>query len=117
MKASIRRLCEGWLAGTYRGAVNQGHDPDWVQSVEGRFEIVPERAAAIRRIIGMYTSGFGGKRIVQALDAEGLRLSAKSANSSSQCYRLFKMPQLMGTKPISVDGQQYLLQDYYPALL
>lgn len=117
VKASIRRLCEGWQAGTYRGAVNQGHDPDWVQSVDGKFEIVPERAAAIRRIIGMYTSGFGGQRIVQALDTEGLRLSPRSANTTSQCYRLFKMPQLMGTKPISVDGQEYLLRGYYPALL
>nr|MCA1067418.1 hypothetical protein [Delftia acidovorans] len=33
-KASIRRLCEGWQNGTYRGRVRQGHDPEWIKETE-----------------------------------------------------------------------------------
>lgn len=117
VKASIRRLCEGWQAGTYKGAINQGHNPDWLRVTDDGFELIPERAAAIRRMVDMYTSGFGGKRIVQTLDTEGLQLYSGTANTTSQCYRLIKMKQLMGTKPVNVDGQEFLLEGYYPALL
>lgn len=122
VKASIRRLCEGWKAGTYRGRVRQGHDPDWLHEApggpNGGWELVPERVEAVRRAIALYVDGQGGKRIVQALDAEGLQLYGTSdANHTQQIYRLIKMPQLMGTKPVSVDGEQYLLEGYYPAIL
>ena len=122
VKASIRRLCEGWRAGTYRGHVRQGHDPDWLHEApggpNGGWELVPERVAAVRRAMALYVEGNGGKRILQVLDAEGLRLYGSSdLNNTQQVYRLVKMPQLMGTKPVTVDGEQYLLEGYYPAIL
>lgn len=122
VKASIRKLCEGWTAGTYRGRVRQGHDPDWLHEApdgpNGGWELVPERVAAVRKAVQLYIEGQGGKRIVQALDAEGLQLYGTSdANHTQQIYRLVKMPQLIGTKPVSVDGEQYQLQGYYPAIL
>lgn len=122
VKASIRRLCEGWKAGTYRGRVRQGHDPDWLHESpggpNGGWELVPERVAAVRRAMALYMEGKGGKRIVEVLDAEGLQLYGTSdANHAQQVYRLVKLPQLVGTKPVSVDGEQYLLEGYYPAIL
>jgi DNA invertase Pin-like site-specific DNA recombinase len=120
VKASIRKLCEGWQAGTYRGHVRQGHDPAWLRQVPGttnhQWEFVPERAAAVRRAATLYMQGHGGLRIVETLDAEGLQLY-DSANHSHQVYRLLKMPQLAGTKPISIDGENYMLEGYYPPLL
>ena len=122
VKASIRRLCEGWKAGTYRGRVRQGHDPDWLHEspggANGGWELVPERVAAVRRAVALYVEGCGGKRIVQTLNAEGLQLySTSDENHTSQVYRLIKLPQLVGTKPISVDGEEYMLEGYYPAIL
>ncbi|UMT84104.1 recombinase family protein [Acidovorax citrulli] len=118
VKASIRRLCEGWRAGTYRGRVRQGHDPDWLHETPEGWEVVPERVNAVRRAIELYVQGHGGKRIVETLDAEGLQLySTSDANHSSQVYRLVKLPQLAGVKPVSVDGEDYMLEGYYPAIL
>lgn len=122
VKASIRRLCEGWEAGTYRGRIRQGHDPNWLKEVPGEpgggWQLVPERVAAVRRAVELYVQGYGGKRIVQTLEAEGRQLYSTSAeNHSQQVYRLVKLPQLAGTKPVSVDGEEYLLKDYYPAIL
>lgn len=121
VKASIRRLCEGWRAGTYRGRVRQGHDPAWLhESPDGSggptWQFVPERVAAVRRAVELYVQGFGGLRIAQTLDAEGLQFTG-TAVMSQQIYRLIKMPQLVGTKPVSVDGEDYMLEGYYPALL
>lgn len=31
VKAAIRRQCEGWMSGTYRGLVRNGKDPQWLQ--------------------------------------------------------------------------------------
>ncbi|MDX4953806.1 recombinase family protein [Delftia acidovorans] len=118
VKASIRRLCEGWQNGTYRGRVRQGHDPEWIKETETGWEIDPERAVAVRRAVELYTQGHGGKGIVQRLDAEGLRLySTTRVNVTTQVYRIIKMPQLAGIKPVSLDGEEYQLKDYYPAVL
>lgn len=118
VKASIRRLCEGWQNGTYRGHVRQGHDPEWIKEVEGGWEIDADRAAAVRRAVQLYVQGHGGKGIVQRLDAEGLKLYSTSAeNRTPQIYRLLKMPQLAGMKPIAIDGEEYQLRGYYPAIL
>jgi DNA invertase Pin-like site-specific DNA recombinase len=118
VKASIRRLCEGWQNGTYRGRVRQGHDPEWIKETEAGWEIDPERAAAVRRAVELYVQGHGGKGIVQRLDAEGLRLySTTRVNVTTQVYRVIKMPQLVGIKPVSLDGEEYQLKDYYPAVL
>ena len=116
VKASIRRLCEGWQAGTYRGRINQGHPPDWIRDTEAGWELIPERVAIVRKVVEMYVQGLGGKRIVEALDAAGERLYSVT-NFTQQVYRLVKLPQLAGILPVTVDGEEYLLRDYYPAVL
>ena len=118
VKASVRRLCEKWVDGSYRGRIEQGHDPAWIKRSEEDWEVDKKRAAAALRAIDLYKQGQGGKRIVETLDAEGLRLHTTSAsNVTTQIYRLIKQPQLAGHKPVSVDGDEFLLLDYYPALL
>ena len=121
VKASIRRLCEGWVAGTYRGHIRQGHDPDWLRELPEspvQWQLLPERVAAVRQAVALYMQGLGGKGIAAQLDADGVRLYQTSAtNHAQQIYRLIKMPQLAGIKPVSVDGEQYLLRDYYPSVL
>lgn len=55
---------------------------------------------------------------MQRLDAEGLRLySTTPVNVTTQVYRIIKMSQLAGTKPVSLDGEEYQLKGYYPAVL
>ncbi len=118
VKASVRRLCEKWIDGSYRGRIEQGHDPIWLNRTDTGWTIDPDRAAAILRAVELFKQGAGGKRIVQTLDAEGLRLYTKSAmNVTTQVYRIIRLPQLAGHKSVSVDGQDYLLRDYYPALM
>ncbi|WP_233597935.1 recombinase family protein [Comamonas sp. BIGb0124] len=118
VKASIRRLCDGWMAGTFRGRIRQGKDPHWVRETETGWEIDPARAPAVLRILHLYQSGWGGTRICEQLNAEGLLLfGTGTENHSQQIYRLIKQRGLTGHKAIELDGEQYLLPDYYPALL
>jgi DNA invertase Pin-like site-specific DNA recombinase len=59
VKAAIRRQCETWIAGTYRGFVSFGRDPNWVQWAQGgTCEIVEQQAQVIRSIIGYFREGY-----------------------------------------------------------
>lgn len=102
--------------------INQGHDPEWLIKLPGpelRFELHPARAQALRLAVQLYTQGMGGKGIVSQLDAQGLHLFKDGGlpNSTAQVYRVLKMPQLVGDKPVTVDGEAYLLRGYYPPVL
>jgi DNA invertase Pin-like site-specific DNA recombinase len=49
------------------------HLPAWLESVNGRVRLIPERAAAVRRIFELAASGYGHKRIIKSLVEEGVR--------------------------------------------
>jgi DNA invertase Pin-like site-specific DNA recombinase len=46
--------------------------PAWLECVNGEVRLIPERAAAVRRIFQLAASGYGHKRIIAALAAEGV---------------------------------------------
>jgi len=116
VKASIRRLCEGWQAGTYRGLVRNGNDPAWLEWTGSEWRLVPERVTAVRRALELYKQGLGAGRASKLMHDEGYALTDWGI-AGQQIYRLIKLPALRGAKRISVGGEDYLLEGYYPALL
>lgn len=116
VRAAIHRQCQGWVAGTWRGVVRNGRDPHWLRLADGVFHIVEERAKAVRLAITMFLEGHGAVRIVRSLDELGLQIT-DGGNPSQQLYRIIRNRALVGEKVIEVDGQEYRLQGYYPALL
>lgn len=116
VRAAIRRQCEGWLAGTYRGVIRNGKDPQWVRWTGSAFELVPERAEAMRLAVQMFRAGDGGTRVARALAERGLSVT-DGGTIAANLYRMFRLPALVGTKVIEVDGQEYRLDGYYPALI
>lgn len=114
--ASIRRQCEGWLAGTYRGLIRNGKDPVWLRLVDGQWQEIPERVAAAREGLRLYLRGYGATKIIERLTEQGLSLTGRGPQSL-QIYRLVKQRALIGDKELEVDGEPYRLPGYYPALL
>lgn len=114
--ASIRRQCEGWMAGTYRGLIRNGKDPAWLELVDGKWQIIPARAAAARAGLDLYQRGYGASKIVRELHERGLSLTGRGAQSL-QIYRLIQQRALIGEKEIELGGEQFRLPGYYPALL
>lgn len=116
VSASILKLCKGWQAGTYRGRIRNGKDPQWVRETETGWELIPERAAAMRLAITMYLKGASGGVIVKKLAEAGASpLSDKFV--ASHFYKVVKNPALIGTKRISVSGEDFELAGYYPGVL
>jgi hypothetical protein len=116
VRASIRRLCDGWVAGTYRGLIRNGKDPQWLRRRGEAWELIPERVAAVHRALELYRQGQGAGRASKRMYAEGHMLTDWGI-AGQQIYRLVRLPALRGAKRIAVDGEEYLLEDYYPRLL
>lgn len=116
VKASIRRQCDGWVAGTYRGLIRNGKDPQWLRWTGEAWELIPERVEAVHYALRLYRQGMGAVRAYRLMRDEGYVLSDWGI-SGQQIYRLVQLPALKGAKRIEVDGEPFLLEDYYPRLL
>lgn len=113
----LRRKCEGWVEGTYRGKVSCGADPSWVRWTDGKFELDPVNAPAVRRVISMFTEGLGAMKIINVLSAEGIVTTGmRQANNINQL--VCAKPELFtGDRRLIASGQEFILRGYYPALL
>lgn len=116
VKAAIRRQCEGWMAGTFRGVIRQGQDPLWLRWAGHAWEMIPERVAAVRMGLELYQRGYSASRIIRELAEHGLALSPRGPQAL-QIYRLIQQRALLGEREITLDGQTWHLPGYYPALL
>jgi DNA invertase Pin-like site-specific DNA recombinase len=114
--AAILKQCHAWQAGTWRGILRNGKDPQWVQLVDGAWQLVPDRVAAVRESVRLYLAGHSGVGIVRKLAATGLSLT-KGDVAASHLYKAVKNPALVGVKRITVGGQAFDLAGYYPAVL
>lgn len=116
VKAAIRRHCEGWVAGSYRGLVRNGKDPQWLRWNGEAWEFIPERHEAVLAALALYRQGVGATRAVKILREQGYMLTDWGI-AGQQLYRLVRLPALRGAKRVSVDGEDYLLEEYYPRVL
>lgn len=116
VRDAIRRQCLGWQAGTFRGLIRYGKQPGWLKVVDGTWQLIPERAEAIRMAADLFRQGLGAVQIVRRIHAAGLALSDTTA-SSGHLVRLLSNPALKGEKHLDLDGIPHVLQDYYPPVL
>ncbi len=116
VSAAILRQCKGWQTGTWRGKIRNGKDPQWVRETEAGWELVPERAEAMRQAVAMYLRGLAGAKIAQRL-AEAGNSPTSSKLSSTHLYKMLKNPALIGVKRLSAAGESFELAGYYPAVL
>ncbi|WP_205299356.1 recombinase family protein [Paraburkholderia sp. Cy-641] len=118
VKASIRRQCQAWIAGTSRTPIRVGKDPQWVRpAATGGFELIPERAEAVKLVISMFRDGHGAVRTLRALVDRGLQIGSSGQTQASHIYKVLANRMLLGEKSVELDGETYRLESYYPAIL
>ncbi|MCK2123916.1 recombinase family protein [Pseudomonas sp. PNPG3] len=116
VSAAIRRQCQGWLDGSYRGLIRNGGDPKWLECKDGKWELIPERASAVRFALDRYLEGIGGNRIYQLMTERGYDPELLW-EGGGRIYRMVRLVALKGAKQISVGGEEFELPDYYPRIL
>lgn len=116
VKAAIRRQCEGWVTGSYRGIIRNGKDPQWLKWNGSGWDLVLDRVEAIKLAIDLFKQGHGSVRIVRELTERGMAMTS-SGNLSTHIYKAFRLRALIGDRDLEVDGQEYCLTGYYPAII
>lgn len=121
IKKQIIDACNKWIDNNARGfIIRNGVDPFWVQPNKDKtgFEFHSGGEAQVKRVIELYYQGHGLHKIYNILIKEygeqGLDLIAKG---SSLYGRTVKSRALVGEKTLHVNGQKFVLKDYYPAIL
>lgn len=117
VRAAIRRQCEGWVAGTWRGVIRNGKDPHWVRWTGDGWALVDDRAAALRFAIERFLDGWGAVQIVREMAARGMSMTADGKLSAGNLYKTLRKRLLIGERTLEVGGETYRLDGYYPALL
>lgn len=115
VSAAIRRKCEAWVAGTFRGRIVNGRDPGWVRWNGTSFEIDPDKGEAMRAAVMLFLDGNGFVRIAKELKERKLRLTGE--NATNWIYNLIKRPDLIGVRVLKAAGEEFRLAGYYPRLL
>lgn len=116
VRDAIRRQCMAWKAGTFRGLIRYGKTPGWLMVADGRWQLIPERAEALRAAVAMCLQGLGTGHIARELHAAGLA-SSSAVPTSGHLVRLLSQPALRGDKHLELDGELHVLADYYPPVL
>jgi len=124
IRDAMHRLCKGWQAGTYRGAIRVGASPAWLRWVgptaTGHWEFIPERVAAIKRAADLYTQGHSATMVLKVLHAEKLSPFPRPIGNAGHLVRLFQRNEwLIGDRVVTVandDGteERYELTGHYP---
>lgn len=117
VRAAIRRQCEGWQAGTWRGIIRNGKDPHWVKWNGSGWDLVPDRVAALQFAIERFMAGWGSVQIVREMAARGMELTDNGKLGAGNLYKTLRKRLLIGEREIAVGGEAYHLAGYYPAIL
>ncbi len=98
--------------------------PEWLREVDGRYEAIPERAAAVRFIFEKCAEGMGVDRIIRALKDAGHEPFGRSGRwNQSYVKKLLKWPAVYGEwQPCRlVEGVQTKsgdpVPDFYPQVV
>ena len=132
MKIKQTRVLNGWQRirnAARTGTVMTETAPAWLRlTADRKFEIIPERAQVVRRIYRLALAGMGKRRIVRALNSEGVPPFDRAGRTSdgwhdSYVQRLLSNPALIGDfQPHIGTGRQRkkagdVIKRYYPAVL
>ncbi len=116
VRDAIRRQCLGWQNGTFSGLVRYGQKPSWLLAADGKWQPIPERVAALQAAVAMFQRGMGAGAIAKRLHEDGMAYSP-AVPTSGHILRLLPHPALVGDKHVALDGETYVLRDYYPPVI
>jgi DNA invertase Pin-like site-specific DNA recombinase len=123
-KQKADRLASSWERRRERarqtGKIMTGCIPAWLSVVNGVLVPIPERVAAVRRIFQLMADGFGQRRIITKLTAEGIKPLGKGKHWSHTYLGIILndrrvLGELQPKKGDKADGP--LLVDYYPRII
>lgn len=93
------RLKQAWAEKRRQGGPLTGWCPAWLRLNDDgtAYELIPENAKIVRKIVGWALDGYGDMRLVQKLNAEGVPVISGNATwTSSYVSKILRSPALIG---------------------
>ncbi|MEO4030134.1 recombinase family protein [Chromobacterium vaccinii] len=117
VKAALKTRLKEWINGTYRGRIAAGSTPQWLNWSDDHWQIIEDRAKAYQIAVKLYRQGKTSKSIIRHLKNLGLVMNGNGLPKPNNLATLLRNPALTGVKIVSVDGERFELDGYYPALI
>ncbi|MGF6957960.1 recombinase family protein [Paraburkholderia youngii] len=129
VRAALYGKVKAWVEDGKRDVrVSSVRDPEWVTYDEAKKKYVlsPAHATAMRALIKHFKAGHSPMRALQMIAAAGLlpppRITrggkpVSGLSNASRVYNMLGNRMLLGERPIDIDGETHILEDYYPALI
>ncbi len=117
VRAAIMKQIEDWQTGKRGFRVKCGKAPNWVRWCENerQFVFVPREKEIMLRKIELFRKGYGGLRIAELLNSEFG--SGTVHHTGANVYKEVIRRTLVGEMNVKVGDNEYVLKDYYPAIL
>ncbi|MDN7880966.1 recombinase family protein [Burkholderia aenigmatica] len=126
-----KRLKQAWAGKRAKveaeGAVLTSKVPAWLQVVDGRIEVIENRAALVRRVFALTLEGQGKETIARTFNAEGIVPFGRAQQwHGSYVHKIQTNPACIGTLTTRtlehVDGKAHrqphgTVPDYYPIVV
>ncbi|WP_165744309.1 recombinase family protein [Pseudoalteromonas sp. Z9A6] len=117
VRSALTKQCEDWLAGKRGYRVKCGKSPSWVvwNDDKKRFDFEPHNKAIMLRKLELFKKGYGGIKIAELIN-NGFGAGTVH-HTGANVYKEVKRRSLIGELNIKVGDVDYVLEDYYPALM
>lgn len=115
---ALKRKCQEWNDGTWRGRLSSGKDPKWVRynREQNAFEYEPRVAESLRTLLHLYIEGYSPTRAFALMRQRGIEIPPGVA-TTTRLYVVMRCRSLVGEKSVNVGGETFTLPGYYPPLI
>jgi DNA invertase Pin-like site-specific DNA recombinase len=114
---TIVAKCRDWVAGKRGFKIDCGRPPKWLKWCKNgnEFVFIEREKEIILRKIELFQTGHGGLKIAELLNDEFG--DGTVHYTGANIYKEVRRRNLDGENEIDVNGEKYLLDEYYPPLL
>ncbi|MTI13822.1 recombinase family protein [Sansalvadorimonas verongulae] len=120
VRDSIKSQIRGWIENGSGKIIRNGADPLWCEPKKDKtgFELVPDRVDIVRLVVSLYRDGWGFNRIIHYLNDENVPTFKKQKRWYVQYWhKVLRNRVLIGERDFEVDGEKFVIENYYPAIL
>lgn len=103
--------------------------PAWIQIVNKKYEVIPEKAQIVQRIFRMAIEGYGARTILKALNSDGIPTFMVSKKKQNNGWQTSSLRRLLTSRTVLGEYQPHTgrhwnrkpegdpIKDFYPAII
>ncbi|MCG7402010.1 recombinase family protein [Caballeronia zhejiangensis] len=128
IRAAARARATNWVKLDERKRLGVGKDPGWVEydSKTNEFQFWEPFTTPLLALIGFFRQGYSLRCCFDQLEAAGIplppdrmvngKIRKGGLSNTTRLHEIIQNRALIGEKTVEIEGQEYAMPNYYPAL-